>query len=42
MIEKIIKANIPVWRPNDYKEETFKDDQHMKKLRNTWKILRKK
>ena len=42
MIEKIIKANIPVWRPNDYKAETFKDDQHMKKVEKYLEGIKKK
>ena len=42
MIEKIIKANIPVWRPNDYKAETFKDDQPMKKVEKYLGDIKKK
>lgn len=32
VIEKLQKQGIPVWRPNDYKAETFKNDYHMGKV----------
>ena len=32
MLERLVKSNIPIWRPNDFKAETFKSDEHMKKV----------
>lgn len=42
MIEKLGKANVPVWRPTDYKAETFKSDEHMKKVEKHLEDIKRK
>lgn len=42
VIEKLQKQGVPVWRPNDYKAETFKNDYHMKKVQNYLSDISKK
>lgn len=42
MIEKLTKKGIPVWRPNDFKAETFKTDYHMQKVQKHLQEIQQK
>ncbi|OMJ89687.1 hypothetical protein SteCoe_8140 [Stentor coeruleus] len=42
MVDRLIKANIPVWRPNDFKAETFKLDEHMVKVQKHLEDIKNK
>jgi len=41
-LQTLKELQIPIWRPNDFKAEMFKSDQHMKKVENNLTQAKKK